>query len=285
MPHEIETASGSAALVEQLLRKLLRGETSIKEVSGLLSLSSVEQLVSAPASEKEASPPNRSVEDQTTSHIPGAAIDLARETRCGFPEVVYGPGKPSELVVRIFARLLEAGQSCLATRLSAEQTTALREAYPAAVLNEVAATARIDSPIPPPLAGRVTVVTAGSADRPVAEEAIETLRWMRCHVDLIDDIGVAGPQRLLARVPDLRQADALVVAAGMEGALPSVVAGHVRCPIFAVPTSTGYGTSFGGVSALLSMLNSCASNVAVVNIDAGFRAAYLAGMVARRVTS
>ncbi len=285
MPHEIEPSSESAALIEELLRKLLRGESSIEAVSGLLSLNSVERLISPPSSEQEASPPNPSAEVQASAHIPGAVIDLARETRCGFPEVVYGPGKPPELVVRIFARLLEAGQSCLATRLSAEQTTALREAYPAAVLNEVAATARIDSPHASPLAGRVTVVTAGSADRPVAEEAIETLRWMRCHVDLIDDIGVAGPQRLLARVPDLRQADALVVVAGMEGALPSVVAGHVSCPIFAVPTSTGYGTSFGGVSALLSMLNSCASNVAVVNIDAGFRAAYLAGMVARRIRS
>ena len=108
---------------------------------------------------------------------------------------------------------------------------------------------------------------------------------MRCHVELITDIGVAGPQRLLERVPDLRKADALVVAAGMEGALPSVVAGHVNCPVFAVPTSAGYGASLGGIAALLSMLNSCASNVAVVNIDSGFKAAYLAGIVAQKIST
>lgn len=270
-PTHIETPTPrDEAPVKELLQQLLRGETSLIEVCQRLTLNSASLSNS---------------EDSDTSLIPGAAIDVARATRCGFPEVVYGPGKPPELVVRIFASLMEAGQSCLATRLSAEQSASLKEAYPAAVINDVAGTARIDSPTAPGLAGRVTVVTAGSADRPVAEEAIETLHWMRCHVELIDDIGVAGPQRLLSRVPDLRKADALVVAAGMEGALPSVVAGHVSCPIFAVPTSTGYGTSFGGISALLSMLNSCASNVAVVNIDAGFRAAYLAGMVARRVTS
>jgi NCAIR mutase (PurE)-related protein len=273
-----QTHKDAETSIAKLLEQLLRGETSIDEVSQLLELGSAPLSGSAPAE-------NVSAIEQPTSHIPGAAIDVAREARCGFPEVVYGPGKPPELVVRIFASLMEVGQSCLATRLSAEQATALRKAYPAAIMNEVAGTARFNSPNAPDLAGQVIVVTAGSADRPVAEEAVETLHWMRCHVDLIDDIGVAGPQRLLARVPDLRKADALVVAAGMEGALPSVVAGHVRCPIFAVPTSTGYGTSFGGVSALLSMLNSCASNVAVVNIDAGFRAAYLAGMIARRIAS
>jgi len=117
----------------------------------------------------------------------------------------------------------------------------------------------------------------------VAEEATETLHWMRCHVEQIHDIGVAGPQRLLERIPDIRRADTVIVAAGMEGALPSVVAGHVSVPVFAVPTSVGYGASLGGISALLSMLNSCASNVAVVNIDAGFKAACLAGMIARKI--
>ena len=131
----------------------------------------------------------------------------------------------------------------------------------------------------------VAVVSAGTSDLPIAEEAVETVRWMNCDVALIVDIGVAGPQRLLSRVEQLRKADAVVVVAGMEGALPSVVAGHVSVPVFGVPTSVGYGANFGGVSALLSMLNSCASNVAVVNIDAGFKAAYLAGMVARATAS
>jgi hypothetical protein len=117
---------------------------------------------------------------------------------------------------------------------------------------------------------------------PVGEEAIETLRWMRVEFEAIHDIGVAGPQRVLANVARLRNAEAIVVVAGMEGALPSVIAGHVACPVFAVPTSVGYGASFGGLAALLGMLNSCAANVAVVNIDAGFKAGYLAGLVATR---
>jgi len=130
--------------------------------------------------------------------------------------------------------------------------------------------------------GRVAVITAGTSDRPVAEEAVETLRWMGCGVELIVDVGVAGPHRLGEHLARFTGMDAVVVVAGMEGALPSVVGGWVDCPVFAVPTSVGYGASFQGVAALLGMLNSCAANVAVVNIDAGFKAAYLAGLVARK---
>jgi hypothetical protein len=130
--------------------------------------------------------------------------------------------------------------------------------------------------------GRAAVVSAGSSDMPVAEEARETLAWMGIECELIHDVGVAGPHRLLSRVDELRRADVIVVVAGMEGALPSVVAGHVDCPVFAVPTSVGYGANFGGVAALLGMLNSCAANVAVVNIDAGFKAGYLAGLTITR---
>ncbi len=126
------------------------------------------------------------------------------------------------------------------------------------------------------------VVTAGTSDRPVAEEALETLRWMNCRVELIVDVGVAGPHRLLSQLELLRDADAIVVVAGMEGALPSVVGGHVDCPVIAVPTSVGYGANFGGLSALLGMLNSCAANVTVVNIDAGFKGGYIAGLIAHR---
>lgn len=255
--------------VEELLQQVISGETSLNDAASLLALSSTRDESTTPA----------------TSHIEGAAVDLARQARCGYPEVVYGPGKSPQLIIEIFQELLAAGQSCLATRLSNEQSAALGEAFPATVLNDVARTARIDAPSARSLSGNVAVVTAGSADRAVAEEAVETLRWMRCHVELVTDIGVAGPQRLLERVPDLRKADALVVAAGMEGALPSVVAGHVSAPVFAVPTSAGYGASLGGIAALLSMLNSCASNVAVVNIDAGFKAAYLAGIVAQRTAA
>ena len=130
--------------------------------------------------------------------------------------------------------------------------------------------------------GHVAVITAGTSDLPVAEEARETLAWMGVRATMVHDVGVAGPHRLPERLAEFAEADAIVVVAGMEGALPSVVGGYVPCPVFAVPTSVGYGASLGGLSALLSMLNSCASNVAVVNIDAGFKAGYLAGLVATR---
>ncbi|MEZ6116240.1 MAG: nickel pincer cofactor biosynthesis protein LarB [Pirellulaceae bacterium] len=130
--------------------------------------------------------------------------------------------------------------------------------------------------------GYVVVITAGTSDLPVAEEAMETLAWMNVHSHLIQDVGVAGPHRLVMRASELQEADAVIVVAGMEGALPSVVGGYVDCPVIGVPTSTGYGANLNGMAALLSMLNSCASNVAVVNIDSGFKGAYLAGMMARR---
>ncbi len=127
----------------------------------------------------------------------------------------------------------------------------------------------------------MTIVTAGTSDLPVAEEARETALWTGAAVTMIQDVGVAGPHRLTANLPLLADSDAVVVVAGMEGALPSVVGGHVACPVIAVPTSVGYGASFGGIAALLGMLNSCASNVAVVNIDAGFKGGYVAGLIAK----
>jgi NCAIR mutase (PurE)-related protein len=130
--------------------------------------------------------------------------------------------------------------------------------------------------------GMVAVITAGTSDRPVAEEAIETLGWMGCETDLIVDVGVAGPHRLQEQRERFAHADAIVVVAGMEGALPSVVGGCVSCPVIAVPTSVGYGASFNGIAALLGMLNSCAANVTVVNIDAGFKGGYIAGLIARQ---
>ena len=132
---------------------------------------------------------------------------------------------------------------------------------------------------------RVAVVTAGTTDQPVAAEARETLAWMGVESVLIQDVGVAGPYRLLSRVPDLRKCSVVVCVAGMEAALPSALAGHVACPVIAVPTSVGYGANLGGVAALLSMLNSCAANVTVVNIDAGFKGGYIAGLIASQVQS
>ena len=216
-----------------------------------------------------------------------AQVDLDRAQRCGFPEVVYCPGKTSAAIVGIFHALQDHQQDCFATRASPEQARDLLEAFPAACYNPTARTIRLDvaggaEPEDRRSAGHVAVVTAGTGDLPVAEEAVETLRWMRCSTDLIVDVGVAGPHRLPSQRHRLVDADAVVVVAGMEGALPSVVGGYVACPVIAVPTSIGYGASFGGVAALLGMLNSCAANVTVVNIDAGFKAGFVAGLIARR---
>ena len=214
-----------------------------------------------------------------------AHVDLDRHGRCGFPEVVYCEGKTSQAVVEIFRALQADGQPCLATRVSPEQSEVLLNEFPTAIYNAVGRTVRLPSEKEGPPAGKVTVVTAGTSDRPVAEEALETLTWMGCQTQLVVDVGVAGPHRLPENLDALVDADAVVVIAGMEGALPSVVGGYVDCPVVAVPTSVGYGASFGGVAALLGMLNSCASNVTVVNIDAGFKGAYVAGLIARRAAA
>ena len=224
----------------------------------------------------------RQLTHSPTAHTPDAAVDLDRRSRCGYPEVVYGPGKTPEAIVEIFAALLAHGQDCLATRITPEQAAILLAAYPLAQHNAVARTVRIDALQPAAATtGKVVIVTAGTSDRPVAEEALETVRWMRCDADLIVDVGVAGPHRLPAQLSRLASADAIVVVAGMEGALPSIVGGYVSCPVIAVPTSVGYGASFGGIAALLGMLNSCAAGVTVVNIDNGFGAACAASLMNR----
>jgi NCAIR mutase (PurE)-related protein len=211
----------------------------------------------------------------------GADIDLLRRDRCGFPEVVFGPGKPPELIVDIFRQQRQSGQDSLATRVSDAQAVAVLAAFPDAIHSARAATIRLCSdPTPREIHGPVLVVTAGSSDRPVAEEALETLRWMHVRCDLIEDAGVAGPHRFPQHLPRLRQAAVIVCVAGMEAALPAVLGGFVGCPVIGVPTSVGYGASLQGLTALLSMLTCCASNVVCVNIDAGFRGGYAAGLMA-----
>lgn len=212
-------------------------------------------------------------------------LDLDRRRRCGFPEVVFGQGKTVAALEKIFQRLLNENMPVLTTRVDAEKAASLREMFPQGVYNATARTFRIDLDDPaalPAKLGRVVVVTAGTSDLPVAEEARETLDWMGVSTAMLHDVGVAGPHRLVEKLDVFHQADAAVVAAGMEGALPSVVGGHLPCPVIAVPTSVGYGASFGGLAALLGMLNSCAANVVVVNIDAGFKAGYVAGLIAHR---
>ncbi len=212
-----------------------------------------------------------------------AQVDLDRHRRCGFPEVVYAQGKTTEAIVKIFHSLIGHGVEALATRMSAEQAAELAPTFPDAQYNPIARTFRIplSDKKPSTNGGRVVIVTAGTSDLPVAEEARETALWTGAEVNLIQDVGVAGPHRLRENLDGLTGADAVIVVAGMEGALPSVVGGYVACPVIAVPTSIGYGASFGGVAALLGMLNSCASNVTVVNIDAGFKGGYVAGLIAK----
>ena len=231
--------------------------------------------------------------ERSVFSTPGANVDLGRKYRCGFGEVIYGEGKEPDLIARIIQSQLDAGQNALVTRIDHSAAETLLGAFTAGYYNSFARTLRVEQHS----AERVrylsseeaekqihaAVVTAGSTDRCVAEEVSETLCWMGIPQRRFEDIGVAGPQRLIGALPELRQASVVVVAAGMEGALPAVMGGYLSVPIFAVPTSVGYGANFGGVSALLSMLNTCASNVSVVNIDSGFKGGYLAGLVANQL--
>jgi len=247
---------------EHLAKRLLSGELTTEDF--------VEQLAPGP-----------------TADLGDAQLDLDRQGRCGFPEVVFGQGKTVEMLRRIFRRLLDEGVDVLATRVSPEKATELKAEFADGEYNPIGKTFRI------PLAGgektgaigakkgHVAIVTAGTSDRPVAEEARETVRWMGAKVTMVQDVGVAGPHRFPANLHKLKAADAVVVIAGMEGALPSIVGGYVPCPVIGVPTSVGYGANFSGIAALLGMLNSCAANVTVVNIDARFKGGYIAGLIAQ----
>jgi NCAIR mutase (PurE)-related protein len=215
-------------------------------------------------------------------------LDIGRRDRCGFPEVIYGEGKTQETILKILRAFAEKDIDAFATRVDAQKGEFLQQQFAGSGhtcrYNPVARTFRLFpvAPVETELHGKVAIVSAGTSDAPVAEEARETALWTGAEVVFVQDVGVAGPQRLQAKLPLLSDAVAVVVVAGMEGALPSVVGGYVSCPVIAVPTSVGYGANFGGLTALLGMLNSCASNVTVVNIDAGFKAGYVAGLIAKR---
>ena len=210
-----------------------------------------------------------------------AKVDHHRALRRGFPEVVFGAGKTAEQVARIVASIAARGQSVLVTRTNAEVYEAVKLEQPEARFEATARCVLVDGGSRRALPGRVAVVCAGTSDLPVAEEAAVTALFFGAEVDRIYDAGVAGLHRLLEHMAEIRQADVVIVAAGMEGALPSVVAGLVATPVIAVPTSIGYGASFHGLAALLGMLSACASGIGVVNIDNGFGAAYLAASILR----
>ena len=210
-----------------------------------------------------------------------ASIDHHRQIRCGFPEVIYCPGKTTEQIVKIFSALAEKGNNVLATRAEkcVFETLAKTKKFPDARYEELARAIVLEQKKITLSKSVIPIVTAGTADLPVAAEAKVTAEIMGQRTDLICDVGVAGLHRLLSHLPKLQSANVIIVVAGMEGALASVVGGLVGCPVIAVPTSVGYGASFGGIAALLTMLNSCAAGVTVVNIDNGFSAGVTASLI------
>ncbi|HYT92643.1 MAG TPA: nickel pincer cofactor biosynthesis protein LarB [Gemmataceae bacterium] len=211
-----------------------------------------------------------------------AHVDLQRHERCGFPEVIFSEGKTCEQVEAVVRKHVEAKQDCLATRLSPEQAESLARHFPQGQQDRVARTFWLPAAPGAPKVGHVVIITAGTSDLPVAREALVTAQALGCETNILSDVGVAGIHRLLRHRPQFSGADAIVVVAGMDGALPSVVGGLVDCPVIAVPTSVGYGASFGGLAALLTMLNCCSERVVVVNIDSGFKGGYVAALIARR---
>lgn len=212
--------------------------------------------------------------------LPFATIDHHRALRQGYPEVVYAPGKQLEHILGIVERIAERGDGCLVTRAEEPVRAALGSRFPGAEINALGRTFLLRGSTPVPSGtGTVLVVTAGTSDLPVAEEAAVTADALGNRIARITDVGVAGLHRVLAQSEALQEARAIIVVAGMDGALPSVIGGLVRTPVIAVPTSIGYGAAFGGLAALLSMLNSCASGVTVVNIDNGFGAAVAASRI------
>jgi NCAIR mutase (PurE)-related protein len=208
-----------------------------------------------------------------------AQVDTHRALRKGFPEVIFGAGKTPEQVSKIATRLLEGEQRVLITRITPDHARVLRKKWRQAVHHPVARCVTIEKSASRKRPGTIAVVCAGTSDLPVAEEAAVTGEIMGNRVERMSDVGVSGLHRILSRLGTIQLANVVVVVAGMEGALPSVVAGLVSKPVIAVPTSVGYGASFGGLAALLGMLNSCGSGVTVVNIDNGFGAGYAASQI------
>jgi hypothetical protein len=210
-----------------------------------------------------------------------AKVDHHRHLRKGFPETIFSQGKTPAQVAEIVTKMRAHGSNVLATRCSEATVAAVRAAHPDAMYHEAARAITITVAPPEPLDGAVAVVCAGTSDIPVAEEAVVACESLGSKVERVYDVGVAGIHRLLGQQGVLQSANAVIVCAGMEGALASVVGGLVSKPVIAVPTSVGYGASFGGIAALLSMLNSCATGVVVVNIDNGYGAGMFAGMINR----
>jgi NCAIR mutase (PurE)-related protein len=208
-----------------------------------------------------------------------AKVDHHREIRKGFPEIIFGQGKTDQQIIRIAKEITKRGNSLLITRAGPGVYRKIKPKIPGCLYNPLGKTVTLKKKRPAPGRGRIVIITAGTSDIPVAEEAYVTCEMLGNEAERIYDVGVAGLHRLFGEMEKVRKAQLIIAVAGMEGALPSVLAGLVSAPIIAVPTSVGYGASLGGISALLAMLNSCPGGVAVVNIDNGFGAAYLASLI------
>lgn len=234
----------------------------------------------------------RILADSQTSSSSELQIDRDRARRCGFPEVVFGQGKSLQAIQTAIEKILEGHEEALVTRVDPSHLESLCQAFPQLRWTERSRCIRVHrerQPLAPeslpPIRPMVAIVSAGTTDEWVAQECRETLAWMQVPSRLIQDVGVAGPYRIFPELESIRSACAVVVVAGMEAALASVVGGQVAVPVIAVPTSIGYGANFQGLAALLGMINSCAANVTVVNIDAGFKAAYVAGLISTQLSN
>lgn len=230
---------------------------------------------------KELSVEEAKVQIESIHDLDFANLDLGRQKRTGFPEVVFGEGKTSTQIIKILERLQLTSKRVLATRVNEDKAQEITSVLPHFNYNEEARTLYWKHELEPDhdYEGFIAVVCAGTSDIPVAEEAAVTAESMGCKVKRINDVGVAGIHRLFKRLPEMENATAIVVVAGMEGALASVVGGLVSCPVIAVPTSIGYGANFQGMSALLSMLNACAPGISTVNIDNGYGGGYNAALI------
>lgn len=273
----------SGSELEQILELVQSGQINVSEAKRRL-LQSISP-DSASSDQRGSNKGNAQLPREPLADLGFAQLDLEREERTGFPEVIYGEGKSAEQIITILRTMMEHCDRVLATRISPDKAALIAEALPAVTYHETAsAITWFRKTILSVNEGYIAVVCAGTSDLPIAEEAAITAECMGNHVERVYDVGVAGIHRLFRRLPVIRKANAIVVVAGMEGALASVLGGLVSVPVVAVPTSVGYGAHFQGMAALLSMLNSCAPGIAVVNIDNGFGAGHYASLINKNLS-
>ena len=252
--------------VNEILQKVKEGGLSVEEAEALIKNCSGSQ--------------GPGFEELSHGRMSYARLDVDRKERTGFAEVVFCKGKAQDHLLNIYKRLYEEEGEVFGTRATVEQYDYLKQMLPGLVYDPLSGILKIEKP-GKELSGRIAVCTAGTADIPVAEEAAQTAEFFGTRVDRVYDVGVSGIHRLMSRMEIIRRANCVVAVAGMEGALPSVLGGMVSRPVIAVPTSIGYGANLGGISALLTMINSCANGIAVVNIDNGYGAGYLGAQINR----